>query len=173
MKFRPGESRAHVLSFCAILWLGTSGSIPWLDFVSLGKKVSGVLIFFPPPDRTAALIQQRASSLPLLSSMHVACCCLLLPVEFFFFHFFHHTAKPTDLVTSLPFRYLADCVVGWSVRVIFPVSVKHFFWLISEIGWVDDRRIMHIISKSVGRCRLPWADVLFVLFLYCGYRRRR
>ena len=25
----------------------------------------------------------------------------------------NHTAKPTDLVTSLPFRYLADCVVGW------------------------------------------------------------
>ena len=131
--------------------------------------------FFPAADRPVELIQQRASSLLPIFSMHDVACCLLplLPVVFFVSHFFHHTAKPTDLVTSLPFRYLADCVVGWSVRVIIPVSVKHFFWLISEIGWEDDCRIMHMISKSVGRCRLPWADVLFLLFLYCGYRRRR
>ena len=141
MKFRPGESRAHVLSFCAILWLGTSGSIPWLDFVSLGKKVSGVLIFFPPPDRPAAWIKQRDSSLPHLS-MHVACYCCLLPVEILFpFLSPHGEAHRSSHLLTVPgsgwlIVWVGGCV-GDPSRVIIPVSVKHFFLTDSIWDWVS------------------------------------
>ena len=107
-----------------------------------------------------------------VSSLINACCLLLpvlLPVEFFFFHFFHHTAKPTDLVTSLPFRYLADCVVGWSVRVIIPVSVKHFFftdfwdWV---GGWPPDHanffQISWKVSAPVSGCAI---FIIFILWV--------
>ena len=87
-------------------------------FGSLGEKVSGVLIFFPPPDRAhSSSIDPTKGFLPASSLINASCCLLRLPAAtgrfLFFFHFFHHTAKPTDLVTSLPFRYLADCVGVW------------------------------------------------------------
>ena len=151
------------LFFCAILWHGTSGSIPWLDFVSLGKKVSGVLIFFPPP------AQHHWSNKGLLptSSLNPATFCLL-PTGSILFPFLtpHGEAHRSSHIFTIPGPGWLIVWVGTPSRVIIPVSVKHFFftdfwdWV---AGWLPDQEYNFQISWKVSAPVSRWA--IFIIFI--------